>query len=173
MSGPRPRTLAERFWKKVKTGDGCWIWRGCRVRNGYGRILLGEGRVFYAHRASWTLHFGEVPAGLFVCHCCDNRSCVRPDHLFLGTHEDNMRDMVAKDRGRRVPPVLSRAPVKSPATCGERNPHAKLTADKVREIRALLASGVRLAAIAARFEVSKMTVSDIRRNQTWRQELSA
>ena len=76
-------------------GDDCWLWEGCIDRRGYGRI--GRER---AHRRMWQSCHGPIPAGMFVCHTCDNPPCVRPDHLFLGTHTDNMRDMVSKGRGR-------------------------------------------------------------------------
>jgi hypothetical protein len=89
-------TVPERFWSKVQKSDGCWLWNG---RNGppAARMLIA-GRFELAHRVSWRLHFGEIPAGKYVCHHCDNPPCVRPDHLFVGTPRDNMRDMIAKGR---------------------------------------------------------------------------
>lgn len=88
---------------RVAKGDGCWEWTGASQSAGYG-IFTDDGRRqrVLAHRVSWGLHFGPIPDGLFVCHHCDNRICVRPDHLFLGTNADNQADMDAK--GRRVPP---------------------------------------------------------------------
>lgn len=97
-------TLEHKFWRGVQKSDGCWEWTRYRLPNGYGRASAEGGGMDYAHRVSWRLHFGEIPSGLYVCHRCDNRSCVRPDHLFLGTHQDNMDDMKAKGRaGRRLP----------------------------------------------------------------------
>ena len=95
------RPLAERFWPKVQKGDGCWIWTAGGDRTtGYGRIRIGTRGTLQAlaHRVAWELTYGPVPEGLIVCHHCDNPRCVRPDHLFVGTYVDNMRDAEAKGR---------------------------------------------------------------------------
>ncbi len=94
------RDLAERFWKMVAKGDGCWIWTGGRFPCGYGRLTRrGEpGASSLAHRVSWELNYGHIPSGLNVLHRCDNPPCVRPDHLFLGTQADNAADMMRKGR---------------------------------------------------------------------------
>jgi hypothetical protein len=104
-------TVEDRFWKYVQKGDGCWLWTGSKNSNGYGQISarhLGNSPL-HAHRLSWVIHFGEVPQGIEVCHNCDAtypvgdityRLCVRPDHLWLGTHVENLADMHAK--GRRL-----------------------------------------------------------------------
>ncbi len=97
--------LALRFFPKVRKTPRCWLWTGSRYPNGYGYVYLGpepgraRGRYEAAHRVSWRLHKGEVPVGLRVLHKCDNRQCVRPGHLFLGTSQDNSVDMVKKGRG--------------------------------------------------------------------------
>lgn len=100
----RPRDLSERFWEKVEKTEGCWLWTAS-TRNGYGQIALG-GRgnpVLYAHRVSYEMHHGPIPDGLVVMHTCDVRSCVRPDHLTVGTQAENLADMVAKGRSYRGP----------------------------------------------------------------------
>lgn len=93
------RTTAERFWSHVAKSDGCWEWTGTRPHNKYGRFRIGETFVM-SHRYSWTITNGAIPEGQCVCHRCDNMKCVRPDHLFLGTHTDNMRDAQGKGRLR-------------------------------------------------------------------------
>lgn len=100
--------LRDRFWRKVELGDGCWIWTGSRDSSGYGVFRLPEWAslawrvpvICRAHRISWMLKHGPIAGNLSVCHHCDNPSCVRFDHLFLGTDRDNMRDRVAKERLR-------------------------------------------------------------------------
>ncbi|MEY9995875.1 hypothetical protein ABIE67_007907 [Streptomyces sp. V4I8] len=100
LIGKLPQGSAEeRFWRYVdKTGE-CWTWTGGHSNDGYGRFFIseGEGNVA-AHRFSYQLHNGEIPDGLIICHRCDNPPCVRPDHLFVGTHLDNVRDMFSKGR---------------------------------------------------------------------------
>jgi len=102
-----------------------------------------------AHRLSWELHFGPIPTGLRVLHKCDNRLCVRPDHLFLGTAKDNTDDMLQKEREAR----------------GEMLPQAKLTAADIPIIRASQESG---DILAARYRVSKSTISMVRHRKVWK-----
>jgi hypothetical protein len=89
-------TLEERFWLKARKTDGCWSWAG-RLRQGYGQIAV-NGKTVSASRASWVIHFGDIPAGMLVCHKCDNPECANPEHLFLGTQKANAEDMVKKGR---------------------------------------------------------------------------
>lgn len=152
------KTLKERFWAKVRKTDGCWLWMASKRTNGYGQFSVGGGNIgmSYAHRVSWELHNGPIPAGLSVCHHCDVRSCVNPGHLFLGTQFDNLADMTEKGRrthaGRGLP--------------GEACGHSKLTDAKVREIRARC--GQTHECIAKEFGVSRRAISFIRSGETWR-----
>jgi hypothetical protein len=147
--------LAERFWEKASVpfhDDGCWTWSAYRYPNGYGYFGLAARTARYAHRMAWELTHGPIPDGLFVLHRCDVRACVNPAHLFLGTHDDNMNDAKAKGRTPR----------------GCRNGMAKLSDDRVREIRAAKARGDVQRAIARDFGVSPMTVSRIVNGALWR-----
>jgi hypothetical protein len=104
----------ERFVKKViKTKNGCWLWSGSiRNKSGYGGFNL-NGKTMYAHRAAYILYKEEIPEGLLICHKCDNRLCVNPEHLFLGTAKDNWQDAVNKGRIELKTienPVIKRGP---------------------------------------------------------------
>jgi hypothetical protein len=93
----------ERFWANVEKTDNCWIWTGYKNSAGYGNLSLNYGEK-KAHRYAWAVTYGQIPAGMFVLHRCDNPSCVRPDHLFLGDQKANVQDMMTKGRwaGRRL-----------------------------------------------------------------------
>lgn len=160
-----PLDLAERFWSHVaKTEDGgCWNWQASRRRHGYGQMRIGSQRDgtrrnVIASRLSWELHYGPPPPGLFVCHHCDNPSCVRPDHLFLGTAADNAHD--AMHKGRMIAP---------PRLCGDSSPSSKLTTASVTAIRAMWATGHwSLAALGRRFGVRYQSIRAIVTHRTWR-----
>src|SRR5713101_4375739 len=91
--------ISKGFWSYVKKTQSCWIWTGSRTgTSGYGKCSVGNGKEVSAHRRSWELENGEIPKGLWVLHHCDNKICVNPSHLFLGTRSDNMKDAVKKGR---------------------------------------------------------------------------
>ena len=147
------RPAAQRFWPRTKVGGGgCWEWQGERLACGYGRLRVGRKKVL-AHRFAYELLRGPIPTGLFVCHHCDNRPCVNPDHLFLGTAADNARDMTAK--GRHAP------------MGGFNHPNAKLTAEEILEVVRLRKAGVRRQAVAERYGISLQTVSLITCGKRW------
>lgn len=158
MSGKSTRTSEERFLAKIdRRANGCWLWTAS-TQNGYG-MMSYEGHKVYAHRVSWLLHFGVIGDDLFVLHRCDNRLCVRPDHLFLGTHQANMADCAAKGRN-----YLQRHPE---IAVGEHNPSAKLTLAQVREIRALVVTESRKS-LAVRYGVAYSTVCHIVSGRKWK-----
>lgn len=149
------RTLAERLRINSRvTESGCIKWTGHRDACGYGRVRW-QGRQHLAHRVAWERAHGPIPVGLCVCHCCDNRACINPDHLFLGTQADNVADMIAKGRAR---------PLK-----GMNNGRAKLTEEQASQVRA--ATG-KLHQIAARFGIGLSQVSEIKRGKGWRHQLA-
>jgi hypothetical protein len=92
--------ILKRFWEKVDKSTDCWIWTAYKNKQGYGRLGISGANAVNAHRLSWTIHNGEIPDGYFVCHKCDNPSCIKPDHLFVGTRQDNIDDMMLKKRSR-------------------------------------------------------------------------
>jgi len=134
---PKHRTvpIGERFWRYVKKTRGCWLWTGWTNGMGYGLIGTSGKPHTLAHRLSWVIHRGPIHQGLFVLHKCDTTACVKPDHLWLGTQLDNMRDMRAK--GRHV---------------------QKLTPRDVRAIRRARAAGRHWRDVAAEFGVCRSTV---------------
>lgn len=89
------------FWSQVEKTDGCWVWKGKKYGNGYGRSTV-NGKRGPAHRHAWELTNGPIPEGLYVCHHCDNKPCCRPDHLFAGTQKDNMQDWTNKGKNKLV-----------------------------------------------------------------------
>ncbi len=149
-------TPEDRFWSRVdkRTDLECWHWLGGTRAGGYGYMWF-KGRLWRAHRLMWMLVHGAVPEGLLVCHKCDEPSCVNPDHLFAGTHDDNMQD--ASDKGR-MPGGFIR---------GEAHAGSKLTEATVLAIRDECATSSQRA-VAARYGISQRQVGRIVRRDSWR-----
>lgn len=156
--------MASKFWPKVDTRPGlgpngdCWEWRAAVQRaTGYG--LIGKGGFGAGsegvHRVSYRMHHGDIPDGMLVMHTCDNRLCVNPAHLRLGTYKDNTRDMIAKGR-RRLKHQVKR---------GDELPHSKLNADIVRAIRAEV--GLTAKQLGAKYEISPAQANKIFNRQSW------
>ena len=163
-----PRTyvrvpISERFWAKVEKTDHCWLWTGVLSR-GYGQISDSP-RMRQAHRVSWELAFGPIPLGLFICHACDVKNCVRPDHLFLGTAADNSSDM--KRKGRSASGERNWRTSHPEASRGTRNPAAVLSAKQVLDIRARVSAGHRQIELAREYDVSKTTICSIISRRSW------
>lgn len=156
----------EKFFKKVRKEifasvlkSPCWTWEGpLRGNNRYGSFIAGDYIISAAaHRASWVIHFGEIPEKMEVCHRCDNSRCVNPDHLFLGTHRENMRDMVKKGRqGPRFP------------KCGEKSNWNRFSREDVLKIRELYSEGWYQKDIAKIFKTHQTTISGIIRCANWK-----
>lgn len=150
-------TTVSRFWEKVdkiSTPDGCWMWTAYKNRQGYGKFATKKNIQVLAHRFIWTAMNGPIPGDLVVCHRCDNPSCVRPDHLFLGTSSDNRRDCIQKRRNNSAK--------------GCRQGHAKITEDDVRAIRRRHATGETQDALAKAFGISQSAVSYIVLRVNWK-----
>ena len=156
---PRVVRTAEEVRKFIEANSlvsdtGCWVWQGKFATTGYGQLEWnrpGVRRLTGAHRVSYTTFKGE-PGSLHVCHTCDNRACVNPDHLFLGTNADNRADMVAKGRQAR----------------GVDQKLHKLTEDQVLEVRRLVAGGMTHVDVASIYGVHRSNVGYICQGKTWR-----
>lgn len=146
---------ADRFWKyvDVRSDDECWHWLASTTKDGYGRFYFRKRNV-PAHRASWMMHFGEIPDGMQVCHTCDNPACVNPRHLFLGTNADNMNDKAEKGRCNSVH--------------GSPHPFAKITEEDVVAIRKMAQdTDLPYTKIAAQMNVSVANICLIVKGKTW------
>lgn len=172
----RQQLATERFWSQVLKTETCWLWQGNRSSKGYGRFGVGYDRIA-AHRFAYQLTYGLILPGLFCCHHCDTRLCVRPEHLFLGTQRDNMRDMSSKGRSgaHAHPETLARGERNGSHTHpekirrGAQSPTAKLTDEKVRTMRYLRATEQwTWARLAAHFGVSLTLVRKVVIREMWR-----
>jgi len=146
------RPLANKFWEKVdkKGPNDCWEWTGSKILAGYGKINV-SGKTVSAHRISWEMANDPIPKGMCVLHHCDNKACVNPAHLFLGTNADNSRDMTEKERQAR----------------GEANGESKLTEQDIHEIRVFLDAGYIQSEIAEGYGVGHVAIHYIKTGYRW------
>lgn len=152
----------QRFFDKVQKTETCWIWTAAiRGKSGYG-CLKYRNKIIDAHRVSWMIHYGEIPKGLCVCHHCDNRKCVNPNHLFLGSHKDNMQDCSLK--GRIVIPNGNKF----------KNGHfafnssiTKQRADEIRE-KIVQRKGMTLKELSLKENISYQLIRDINCNRIYK-----
>jgi hypothetical protein len=150
----KKKPAEERFWKYVNkdTGTSCWEWTGCLEIAGYGKLRV-NGKNIKAHRFSYQLHKGEIPDGMFILHSCDNPKCIRPDHLSIGTHAENMRDMINKNRDNKAK--------------GSAAGQAKLTENQVIEIKQKLNLGIKQKIIAQEYNIDDSNISRIKTGKNW------
>lgn len=144
------KPFEDRFWSMVNKTDTCWLWTGHTGKRRYGYIFK-DGKYLRSNRVSYEMHFMPIPEGMVVCHTCDEPRCVNPEHLFLGSHTDNMRDMVRKGRHASQVGINSRA---------------RLTPQQVQEIRMTdrtLPSHI----VAPMYGVSSSTIRRIRSGHSW------
>lgn len=139
-------SLPCRFWSKVKitTSNECWEWQGFK-KHGYGKFEM-DGKIHQAHRIAYLLQDNHIPKGLFVCHHCDNRSCMNPEHLFLGTRQDNIDDCVNKNRHHH----------------GETHTNAKLSTLDIADIREFLNIGIKPKVLAQFYHVGRPHIYNIK-----------
>jgi hypothetical protein len=155
MRSVRGRTVKERFEEKFIRSDGCWEWIGGVGSHGYGNFSA-NGKISTSHRFSYEYFVGPIPASLVVCHSCDNRTCVNPAHLFVGTMAENNADRDSKGRARNgLNPK------------GEDSPHATITATTALRIRELASQSMKKIDIARSLNLSPYIVYDVCSCRTW------
>jgi predicted XRE-type DNA-binding protein len=150
------KSLLRRFWSKIDKSckSGCWEWTA-HFSGGYGRLRIfrdGSWRYANANRLSWEIHYSEIPDGLFVCHKCDNMKCVNPEHLFIGSQLDNMKD--CSNKGRQAK--------------GSDFKRSAITEEDVRTILAMEKQGFTQQQIADKFNVSRPNIHYIVSRKTWK-----
>lgn len=155
---PRPQVITIedklRSYSKVDETTGCWIWKKGKNNKGYGTVAIGGDQKAYAHRVSYEIFKGKLPDGLEACHKCDTPACINPDHLFPGTHKDNMEDSAKKGRAKQ-PPIKF----------GVRHPRAAFTTEQVRFIRQ---SSSTVEEISAALGAKWATVYRCKRRETYK-----
>lgn len=155
-------SLQKRFWPKVEITATCWLWKASITAVGYGQISVNR-KPKNVHRLIWELYFGEIPKDKIVCHRCDIRNCCNPQHLFLGTYQENSSDMVQKGRS-----ILGRSVPESRIVHGEKHGRRKLTATQVCEIIQKSNLGMSNVEIAKEYGISDAHVSGIIHGKYWK-----
>lgn len=143
-----------RFTKYVEVTKGCWLWRGSRNAQGYGRFQVSTRKPIQAHRFAFQVWHGDIPQDADVCHACDNPSCVNPAHLWAGTRAQNMQDSISKGRFKRA--------------LGTKHGLSRFNEADIRLMRGLHARGFSYQHLADLFDCSKASVADIVKKRWWR-----
>jgi len=148
-----PKGNNKLFWKNVKIDDllGCWLWTGAKINSGYGTVKI-DGKRYLVHRYSWELAKGEIPDEMYICHTCDVKLCVQPDHLFLGNQKDNMSDASAKGRLPK----------------GEQHYISKLTPAILLECGKLVKQGVTYRELAQKYGASPSAINNALLGRSWK-----
>jgi len=142
----------ERFWSRVHKTDTCWLWMGTITTGGYGRIQVNC-KLICTHRLSWEMRYGKIPKGMFALHKCDVPNCVNPNHLYIGTTQDNMNDKVNRGRSPR----------------GESHGNNRLKESQIRSIRKINSFDIfTQAEIGKIFSVARETTRDIINKKIWK-----
>ena len=157
------------FWSKVDSSQGeseCWLWMGSMGSGGYGQVRVSK-RLLRTHRVAWELTNGSIPDGKVVCHRCDNPRCCNPHHLFLGSQQENVADMISKGRNASTIEIIKNST--HARAKGEQNSQAKLTEDEVIRIRRRWTQGgITKKELASQFGVSDVLIFKIVRRQIWK-----
>ena len=154
MSNPITASYEAKFWSYIIKTKGCWLWTGSKNLSGYGKVYIAK-RTYLVHRIVWRIFYGNIPDGLCVLHKCDVRSCVNPEHLFIGTITDNYNDMLRKRRSAW-------------SAGGIRKTLSDFNESHVTEIRRRYIYRTNGPALCGEFGISKSTLSRIILRQTWK-----
>jgi hypothetical protein len=148
------RYTPEKFWSNATWQGECLVWNKDLHKDGYGQLTYHR-KYYLSHRLSWILTFGDIPKGLYVLHKCDNPPCINPNHLYLGTQQDNVNDMYSKHRDNNL--------------FGSKHGMALLTEDQVREILKLYDTGtIQIKQLAERYGISKTGIYHIVHRENWK-----